>query len=211
MFTYPVELTILLIVLTSVRMDLSHQVNTIATINLFCMSNITCINFGIIYCLANKHVLFSMAIEDVELMHKCSPEHLCMGTAKLKCGKETEEEDNQKIIKMRSTSNTKKISPNGLTIARASRSPESLLHEAVDELPNEPTYTDNTSNTSLEMGLHELNLSKLKLNTDVFAIKNLRFNCQFNNVYITSISLIFLKRSEQMNKLRFQHTIVIIK
>ena len=30
-------------------MDLTHQVNTIATINIFCMSNITCINFDISY------------------------------------------------------------------------------------------------------------------------------------------------------------------
>ena len=30
-------------------MDLTHQVNTIATINIFCMSNIACINFDITY------------------------------------------------------------------------------------------------------------------------------------------------------------------
>ena len=30
-------------------MDLSHQVNTIATINIFCMCNITFINFDITY------------------------------------------------------------------------------------------------------------------------------------------------------------------
>ena len=30
-------------------MDLTHQVNTIANINIFYMSNITCINFDIIY------------------------------------------------------------------------------------------------------------------------------------------------------------------
>ena len=32
-------------------MDLSHQVNTMATINIFCMSNITWINFDITYVL----------------------------------------------------------------------------------------------------------------------------------------------------------------
>ena len=30
-------------------MDLYHQVNTIATINIFCMANITLINFDITY------------------------------------------------------------------------------------------------------------------------------------------------------------------
>ena len=30
-------------------MDLSHQVNTIATLNIFCLSNITCINFDTTY------------------------------------------------------------------------------------------------------------------------------------------------------------------
>ena len=54
-FIYPVELTILLITLTylvinnNVCMNLSHQVNTIATINIFCMSNITWNNFNITY------------------------------------------------------------------------------------------------------------------------------------------------------------------
>ena len=31
-----------------------------------------------------RQVTFSMAIENVELMHECSPEHLRMGTARLK-------------------------------------------------------------------------------------------------------------------------------
>ena len=55
MFSYPVELKryylshvkIAIVINNNVWMDLSHQVNTIATINTFCMSNITCINFDI--------------------------------------------------------------------------------------------------------------------------------------------------------------------
>ena len=54
MVTYPVELTIfanyhiltLLVIDNNVWMDPSHQVNTIATINIFSMSNI---NFDITY------------------------------------------------------------------------------------------------------------------------------------------------------------------
>ena len=55
MFTYGVELKILPITFTYLvnnnndGMDLSRRVNTIATINIFCMSNITWINFDITY------------------------------------------------------------------------------------------------------------------------------------------------------------------
>ena len=37
----------LLVINNNVWMDLSHQVYTIAAINIFCMSNITCVNFDI--------------------------------------------------------------------------------------------------------------------------------------------------------------------
>ena len=37
-----------------------------------------------------------MAIENEELMHECSPEHLRMGTARWKEDKETEEEGKNK-------------------------------------------------------------------------------------------------------------------
>ena len=39
----------LLVINNNVWMNLSHRANTIATINTFCMSNITCINFDITY------------------------------------------------------------------------------------------------------------------------------------------------------------------
>ena len=41
-----------------------------------------------------------MEIENVELMHECSPEHLRMGTEILKSDKETEEEGMRKNGKM---------------------------------------------------------------------------------------------------------------
>ena len=37
-----------------------------------------------------------MAKGNVDLLHRCSPEHLRMGTARLKNDKETEEKGNQK-------------------------------------------------------------------------------------------------------------------
>ena len=60
--TNPIELTIfanyhiltLLVIDNNILMDLSHQVNTIATINIFCMSNI---NFDITYYLL--HIKFA--------------------------------------------------------------------------------------------------------------------------------------------------------
>ena len=55
-FTYPVELNNIaynnlteLVINNNVWMDLTHQVNTIATLNIFYLSNITCINFDITY------------------------------------------------------------------------------------------------------------------------------------------------------------------
>ena len=42
-------------------MDLSHQVNTKATINLFCVSNITYINFDITYYLADTYCWWSIS------------------------------------------------------------------------------------------------------------------------------------------------------
>ena len=41
-----------------------------------------------------------MAIDNLELMRECSPEHLHMGTAKFKWDKETEEEGKQKRVKI---------------------------------------------------------------------------------------------------------------
>ena len=39
-----------------------------------------------------------MAIEKVELMHKCFPKYLCIGPARMKENKETEEEGKQKTV-----------------------------------------------------------------------------------------------------------------
>ena len=51
MFTYPVELTLLLVTIiilpvinNNVWMDLFRLVNTIATINIFCLSNFAALN-----------------------------------------------------------------------------------------------------------------------------------------------------------------------
>ena len=38
-----------LLINNNVWIDLTHQVNTIATVNILCMSNMTCINFDITY------------------------------------------------------------------------------------------------------------------------------------------------------------------
>ena len=40
-------------------------------------------------------VPLSMAIKNVELMHKCSPLHFCLGTARMKLDKATDKEDKQ--------------------------------------------------------------------------------------------------------------------
>ena len=58
-----------------------------------------------------KQVPFSMAIENGELMRECSPEHLRMGTARLKYHNETEEEGKKRKINVeRSTADMKKKS-----------------------------------------------------------------------------------------------------
>ena len=76
------------------------------------------------------------ATENVELTQKCSIEHLRMGTAILKCGKETEEIGKQKWVQIqRSTEGTKKRSPDGLTVARATIPARLILPEPVYELP----------------------------------------------------------------------------
>ena len=56
-------------------------------------------------------VPFSMAIENVELMHECCPQHLPMGTARTKKDKETDGEGKQKRVNgERSTAGRKKMS-----------------------------------------------------------------------------------------------------
>ena len=73
-----------------------------------------------------------MAIENMELMRECSPEHLSMGTARLKCDKETEEEGKQKKSKNgKKYSCHEKKSPDSSTVARGYRPPGSLLHETM--------------------------------------------------------------------------------
>ena len=53
-----------------------------------------------------------MAIENVELMHECFPQQLCMGIARLKEGNDTEEEckNREGEYMERSTEGTKKKS-----------------------------------------------------------------------------------------------------
>ena len=58
-----------------------------------------------------------MARENVELLHERSPEHLRMGTARLKSDKKKIEEDGKKRLNMeRSTAGTKIRSPDCLTV-----------------------------------------------------------------------------------------------
>ena len=50
-----------------------------------------------------------MTIENVELMHECSPKDSCMETARMKFDKETEEKGkNRRVNKERSTAGHKK-------------------------------------------------------------------------------------------------------
>ena len=59
----------------------------------------------------SEQVPFNMAIEKGEPVHECSPEHMCMGTARLKKNNETEEEGKKNRINAeKSTADTKKIS-----------------------------------------------------------------------------------------------------
>ena len=52
-----------------------------------------------------------MAIEKVELMNKCSPKHLPMGTARMKYDKDEEEEGKKERVNMeKSTAGTEKMS-----------------------------------------------------------------------------------------------------
>ena len=55
-----------------------------------------------------KKVPFSMAIEKVELMHKCFTKHLLMGTSRMKQDKETEEVKRKRVRIERSQVDKKK-------------------------------------------------------------------------------------------------------
>ena len=81
-----------------------------------------------------------MAIRNVELMHECFPMHSPMGT-----GKNEIRLRNRRRLPVgmseygkKYTADKKIRSPDGLTVAWAYGPPWSLLHEAVDELPNKP-------------------------------------------------------------------------
>ena len=53
-----------------------------------------------------------MALENGELLHVCSPEHLRMGTARMKYDNETEEEGKKRRMNVeRSSADRKKIRP----------------------------------------------------------------------------------------------------
>ena len=62
------------------------------------------------YTVGKMQVPFSMAVGNGELMHDCFPKHSCMGTAKLKYDKETDEECKKRGVRPeRSKESTKKI------------------------------------------------------------------------------------------------------
>ena len=57
-----------------------------------------------------------MAIGHGELMHDCFPKHSCMGTARIKEDKETDEDDEKRSVSMeRSKVGRNKKSPDGLS------------------------------------------------------------------------------------------------
>ena len=58
-----------------------------------------------------------MAVGNWELMHKCFPKHSCMGTARMKQDKETDEDGKKRGVSMeRSKAGKIKISPDGLSL-----------------------------------------------------------------------------------------------
>ena len=69
-----------------------------------------------------------------------------------------EQEDKNEFVMM--YSEHEKSGPNGLTIARAYRTPRSLLTEAVDELSSKPnlTYTGNLSTACKRLWVYISNL-----------------------------------------------------
>ena len=77
----------------------------------------------------------------MELILEGYPEHLRMGRVRLREGKETEEEDKQKSVKMeRKTAGSTK-SLDGPTVARSYHPPQSLFPETVEELHKKPSHT----------------------------------------------------------------------
>ena len=61
-----------------------------------------------------EQVPFSMAIGNGELMHECFPKHSCMGTARMKEDKDTDEETQKRGLSMEiSKVGTKERSPDG--------------------------------------------------------------------------------------------------
>ena len=55
-----------------------------------------------------RNVRFSVAIENEEVLHVCSPEHLRMGTEIMKQDRDTQEEGKKGRVNMESTRGTKK-------------------------------------------------------------------------------------------------------
>ena len=69
------------------------------------------------YFTSQKKVAFSMVIGHGEFMHDCSPKHSCMGTARMKHHKVTDEEGKKGGVSMeRSKVGTKKRSHNSYHI-----------------------------------------------------------------------------------------------
>ena len=75
-----------------------------------------------------------MAIKEVKLMHKCFHEQLCIGIARMKEDKETEEDDKHEMEKQQSGHEITKSQV--LAVARAYRPMRLLLPDAIDELRN---------------------------------------------------------------------------
>ena len=70
-----------------------------------------------------KQVSFSMTIGNEELMQKCFPKHLRMGTARMKNDREREEDKKRCVSMERSKVGTKKFSPKGLNYSSGISSP----------------------------------------------------------------------------------------
>ena len=86
-----------------------------------------------------------MAIENVELLHECSLEHLRMGTERLKEDKKQRNKASRSVkLEKSKMGMTKKKKSDDQTIARAYRPSRSLLPEAVTcTSPERKTYTYN--------------------------------------------------------------------
>ena len=87
-------------------------------------------NVYIVIEVRREQVPFSMAIENMELMHECSPKHLRMGTARLKEEKESEEEGKKRMNVERTTADTKIRSAVQSHFVASMKSRQSFRHDS---------------------------------------------------------------------------------